>query len=103
MSTTTPSYPDVTCVRRAFAVGLIAILILISLALIAYTILDMFSSVTRDAHQADRIPVVNNLIIPVPMPPTADIQSGPSEKSIPTYARAGEPSVVPVPVPTQPS
>ena len=104
MSTTTFTYPSVIRVRRVLVVGLIAILILASLAPIAGSILGILSSTTRHGYEADRIPVVQNSIIPVsvPTPPTAEIQPVLSKTSAPT-ATTGELSVVPVPVPTAPS
>jgi hypothetical protein len=94
MSTTTLTYPKVLRVRHALAIGLIAILILISVALIASAILVIVSSTTPDAYQADSILVAQNLIIPVPTPPTAEIQP------IPASLGTREPYVIPLPVPT---
>jgi hypothetical protein len=104
MSTTTFTYPDVIRIRRAVAIGLIAILILTSLALIAVAILGRLSSTTQDAFQADRIPVVQNPISPmsVPIPPTADIRLIPFETPVLASVVASEPSILSIDVPTPP-
>jgi hypothetical protein len=105
MSTTTFTYPHHIRVRHVLALGLIAILILISLVLIANAILGRLSPTTQDAFQADRIPVVQNLLSPVliPTPATADNQSVPSDPPVLASVVASEPSGLSIPVPTPPS
>jgi hypothetical protein len=102
MCTTTLTYPRVIRFRGVLAIGLIAILILASLALIAGLILGVLSSTTRDGYQADQIPVVRKLVIPVPTPAVAEIQPVASQISTPSPVGPVERSVVPVPVPTPP-
>lgn len=104
MSTSTVTYPDVIHVRRALAIGITAILIFTSLAWIAGSILGVLSSTTPDTFQADRIPVVQNSIVPiaVPTPAVADIQPLPSETQVPIPVTAVGSSVVPIAVPTPP-
>jgi hypothetical protein len=101
MCTVTATCSDVIRVRRTLAIGLTVILILISLALIAGAI-SVVSSTTPDGYQADRIPVAQNSVIPISVrtPPTVDIQIVLSETTVSTSVAAGEPSVVPVSVPT---
>jgi len=105
MSTTTLTYPNAIRVRLALVIGLIAILILTSLTLIASSILSALSSTTPYTYQANQIPVVLNSVtaIPVPTPPTVDIQLVTSETPVPVSAVSDELSVVPIPVPTPPS
>lgn len=100
MSTIILTYPNDTRLRRIPALGLI--LLLISLALLAVAILGIVSSATRDTGPVDGLPVVQNLLIPVPVPtpPIADRQPIPSETPAPSSAVASGPSVVAVPVPT---
>ena len=100
MSTTTFSYPNVTHVRRASAIGWI--LILTCLALLAGTILGIVSSTTRDAYPADRTAISQNSVIPVPVPtpPIAALQPIPSETPAPSSTVASDPNIVPIPVPT---
>jgi hypothetical protein len=102
MCTTTLTYPRVIRFRRVLVIGLIAILILASLALITGAILGRLSSTPQDAYQADRIPVVQNSIGPisVPIPSVADIQPVPSERLVLASVIATEQSVSSVPVPT---
>ena len=101
MSTTARTQCNTVRVCRALVIGLIAILILTSLALIAGSILRLLPSTTPDTFQADRIPVVHAPIVPVsvPRPPTANIQLVPSE----TRILAAVVAVVPVSAPTPPS
>ncbi|HEX9387088.1 MAG TPA: hypothetical protein VF918_12270 [Anaerolineales bacterium] len=104
MSTLTLIYPKVIRFRRTLIIGLIAILILASLALIAVAILDRSSSTTRDAYQADQIPVVQNGFSPilVQIAPTANTQPVPSEKPVLASIVASKPPVPPNSVPTPP-
>ena len=84
MCTATHTYPRVVRFRRVLAIGLTAILILAGLAFIAGLILGILSSTTPDSYQADRIPVVRNLGIPVPTPAVAEIQPFASQISCPS-------------------
>ncbi len=104
MSTTTLTYPGNIRVRHALAILLITILVIASVVLIANAILVIVSSTTQNVYQADQIPVVRNLIIPIPVPtpPTTEIQALPSETPIPVSVGTREPSVMPLPVPTPP-
>lgn len=102
MCTTTLTYPRVIRFRRVLVIGLIAILILASLTSIAGLILDILSLTTPDGYQADQIPVVRNLVIPVPPSAMAEVQLAASQIPTPTSAGPVEPSVVPVLVPTPP-
>ena len=77
---------------------------MISLVLIAGTILVIVSSTDRAANLVDTVPVVQNSIIPIPVPtPPATIQPIPFETPGTSSSVASESSVVPVPVPTPPS
>ena len=98
MCTTTLTYPRVIGFRRVLIIGLIAMLILASLTLIAGLILGILSSTTTDGYQSDRIPVVQNLVIPDPTPAVAEIQSVASQISTPSPVGPVERSAVPVPV-----
>jgi hypothetical protein len=104
MFTITPTYPNIIRVRRLLAIGLTAILILTSFVLIVAAILVVVLSITQDAYQADKIPVVQNLIspIPIPTPPTAGLLPVPSETPSPTIVEVSGPSLLPVPVPSPP-
>ena len=101
MCTTTHTASRVIRCRRALIIGLIAILILASLALIAGAFLGR-GSITPDGYQADLIPVVRNLVIPVPSPAVAVIQPVASQISTYTFVGSVKPSLVPVPVLTPP-
>jgi hypothetical protein len=105
MSTTKLTSPHVTCIQRALVLGLITILILTALVLIASTILGRLLPTTRDGYQADRIPVVQNVIRPnpVPIPRAANIRLFPSGTPILTPLEASRPSVLSMPVPSPPS
>jgi hypothetical protein len=98
MSTVTLSYPNAVRQQRVPVNRLV--LILVSLVLIASTILVIVLS--ADADLTDRVPVSQNSIaaIPVPTPPTAEVQPIPSETPAPFSEQMSEPPVVAVPVPT---
>lgn len=104
MSTTTLADPHVIRVRRALVIGLIAILIITSFALIAGTIWSNLTSSTQGAYQADRIPVVKNSISPifVPIPTTSHTRLVLSETSVRAFVAASEPPVLSIPVLTPP-
>jgi hypothetical protein len=109
MSTITLVYPNVSRDRRTPAIGLIAILVVTSLALIAGAILVIVLSPNRDAYQADLIPVVRSspdslpIAVPVPTPSTEELQPSASETPAPFSGVVSASLVVPVPVPTPPS
>jgi hypothetical protein len=107
MSTAIINHPNVIRVQRSLAIQLIKILIIISLALIAGTILVKVSSAPPDFFQEDLVPVVQNSItpssVPVPTPPIAYIQPIPSKTPAPTSRVANEPFAIPIPIPTLPS
>jgi hypothetical protein len=98
MSTVAICYPNTIRERTASNMGLI--LILMSLALIAGAILVIV--VSANAARMDQAPVAQHSImaVPVPTPPSSEIQPAstgtPALFSGPTSA----PSVVAVPVPT---
>ena len=98
MSTVTISYPNVIREQRVPVNGLVWILV--SLVLIASTILVIVISANADL--ADRVPVPQNSIavIPVPTPSTAEIQPIPSETPAPFSGQTSEPAIIAVPVPT---
>lgn len=98
MCTATHTHPRVIRFRGVLVIGLTAILILASLAFIAGLILGILSSTTPDDYQADRIPVVRNLGIPVPTPAVAEIQTVAPQISTPSQVGPVKPSAVPVPI-----
>lgn len=102
MSTITPTYPNVIRVRHELAIALTAMLILISFILIVTTIFVIVLSTTPDAYQADQIPVVRNLIIPIPVPtpPATEFQSMLTATPSPASVRTGNQAAIPFPVPT---
>jgi hypothetical protein len=104
MSTTTINYPNVIGVQHSLTIQLIKILIIISLALITNAILVKVSSASSNSFQADMVPVVQNLIMPisvlVPTPHIAYIQPTPSKTPASASMVANEPSAIPVPAPT---
>ena len=102
MNKTTLTYPRVIHFRRALVIRLMAILILACLAFIAGLILGIFSSTTHDGYQVDRIPVVRNLVIPIPTPAVAKMQFITSQISTPGSMGLLKPFVVPVPMPAPP-
>jgi hypothetical protein len=65
MSANKPADPKALHVRRVLLIGLVAILIVMSVALVAGAISTIVSSKTRVDYQADQIPVVHNLVIPI--------------------------------------
>jgi len=107
MSTITLHYPHVIHVRQAHKIGLI--LILISLALIAGAILVIVLSPTRDAYQADSIPIARTspdslpVAVPIPTPPAVELHPGPSKIPVPVSEVANVPDVVAVPMPVPPT
>ena len=95
--------PRVIPCRDVLVIGLIAILVIASLALSAVAILDIWSSTARDGYEADQIPVVRNLVIPVPTPAAAEIKPLVHLRFQRLVLwRPLKPSLVPVPVPTPP-
>src|SRR6266508_225839 len=104
MSTTTLTDPHVIRVQRALVIGLIAILIITSFALIAAAIWGNLTSSTLGAYQADRIPVVKNSIstISIPIPPASHTRLVLSETSVLAWVAASEPTVLSIPVATPP-
>ena len=102
MSTTALNYPNVIQDRPVQSIRVI--LMMISLALIASRILVIVFSTTRDTNPVDFVSVVQNSVIPIPIPtPPATVQPISSETPVPSSAVGSEPSVVPVPIPTPPS
>lgn len=98
MSAAAISYPNAMREPRASSIG--PILILMGFVLIASTILVIV--VSANLALADRLPVSQNLptAIPVPTPPTAEIQPVSSGTPAPSFGQTSDLSVVAVPVPT---
>jgi hypothetical protein len=88
--------------KHALTSVLMIILILISLALITVAVLIFEPSKTPDVFQADSIPVVKNVVIPivVPIAPPPEIQHAHLK---PTISQRIVKGVVPISVPTPPT
>ena len=98
MSTVSLSYSNVIRKPRAANMGLI--LILVSSVLIASAVLVIV--ISANAELTDRLPVSQNSIaaVPVPTPPTTEIQPVLSGTPVSSSGQTSELSVVAVPVPT---
>jgi hypothetical protein len=104
MSTTTLNYPNVAHANNVHKARLIAILIAMSLLLIAGARIITVLSTVHDPLPADQIPAAQHSInpFPVPTPPAASDQFTGSETPAPPLSN-GSPVVVAVPVPTPPA
>jgi hypothetical protein len=100
MSTITLIYPNVIRLRRASAIRLTMVMMILALITGATLVIVL----STNSSPSDRIPVPQNSItpisVPVPTPPIAVLQPVPSETPAPFSGVRSEPSVVAVPVPT---
>jgi hypothetical protein len=89
---------------RPLATWILMILVAAGLLLGSRDLLNNLQPPSGNEFQADWVPVVQNLVIPVPAPLAPAIAAGVHALSTPAPSpQAGEsPAVIPVPVPTPP-